>query len=523
MVESTETPKSTRLYAGRLRNLDVTGLRSDGFAEAFDETSGMPVLVAFEKKGRSQPLTALANVEHAHLASVVAIVDHEEGWLVLTKAIRGTKLRSRVGEIGRKNAVDAVRTVLRVADGLSHLHDAGLTHGRVNPDNVLLSLEEGVEPALVFGRPNTEEYLRPERTPDSVEFDPRDDSWAATALLYFMLSGSPPPRAGIKDVSSLEELRIDDTLLCEVLLHGLAKNESQRAKNLTALKRELARWFIAHAADEPMPLGNFSHKPPPLPASVAPKQRRSLLPRNGTGEVAAGQSLPAASSRSGWVRSLPMALGAAIVGIGVAWGVAQMTKSTAKSVLIREKTVATAAASSASNSPIDLAEVPVTGKEQSVGDPPTTCAKAYLREGTLAKFAQLDSICRESELPRALGSLRLAFASTAGAAAPGAARFDALGWYTLPLLSALRQACCTDPPALKLPELGDACPDFGKSLEALAHVASTTQQFDHAIEGFSEAAKCAVRTGRAAGISAAAPNAATEKAFRELFAAAGSP
>jgi hypothetical protein len=199
-----------------------------------------------------------------------------------------------------------------------------------------------------------------------------------------------------------------------------------------------------------------------------------------------------------------------------------VSKSNTKAVLVREKEAPTSAAANASAGPIDLAEVPVTGKEQSAGDPTTTCAKAYLREGTLSKLAQLDAICREAELPRALGTLRLAFTSTSNPAAPGV-RFDNLGWYTIPLLSALRQACCTDPPTLKLPDLGDACPEFGKSLEALAHVAATTQQFDHAIEKYSEEAKCAVRTGRAAGISATAPSPATEKAFRELFASPGSP
>jgi len=310
-----------------------------------------------------------------------------------------------------------------------------------------------------------------------------------------------------------------------VLLHGLAKDESARAKTLTPLKREAARWFIAHAADEPMPVGNFSHKPPPLPASVSPKPRRTLRPRNGQSNAPGNQAAKDAGSRPGWLRSLPLALGAAVIGIGVAWGVAHMmSRSNTKEVLVKEKAVASPAAADSSAAPIDLAEVPVSGKEPSAGDQTTTCAKAYLREGTLAKFAQLDAICREAELPRALGTLRLAFASTANAAA-STVRFDALGWYTLPLLSALRQACCTDPPppALKLPDLGDACPEFGKSLEALAHVAATTQQFDHAIEKYSEGAQCAVRTGRASGISAAAPSAATEKAFRDLFAVPGTP
>jgi hypothetical protein len=370
-------------------------------------------------------------------------VDHDGTLLVLTRALRGTTLRTRVAEIGRKHAVDAVRTALRVADGLAHLHDAGIAHGRVNPDNVLLSLEEGVEPTLVFGARSSREFLPPDRGSSDSPVNAGDDAWAATALLYFMLCGSPPPGQGLATLSEVEDLRIDDSLLCDVLLHGLAKDSSKRAKNIAPLRRELARWFIAHAADEPIPVGNFSHKPPPLPPSIAPKVRRSLSPRNGKSKPPSSASLPATRGRPGWVRALPWAAGAAAVGLGVAWGFAQLTKS----VLTIERAVLSSAAASnaATAGPIDLAEVPVTGKEsdkdQSAGDSTASCVKGYLREGTLTKTAQLDAICKESDLPHALGTLRLAFVSSTGAAPATAARFDNLGWYSLPLLAGLRNAC----------------------------------------------------------------------------------
>lgn len=522
MVETNQPQSSPPLFSGRLRNLDQARLLAEGWVEAHDDLTDNPTWVALEKRAQNPSLATIVGLEHAHLAPVVAVIEREDSWLVLTKVIRGVPLKTRVGEIGRKHAVDSVRTALRVADALSHLHDAGVVHGRVNPDNVLLGLQDGVEPALIFGAPSGSEYLRPDRDPADAKLDPRDDTWAATALLYFMLSGNPPPSHGLDSVSELEDLRIDDTLLCEVLLHGLASDENRRSKNLTALKRELARWFIAHAADEPMPVGNFSHKPPPLPPSVAPKPRRTFSSRAPKGSTPAEPPVPATSG-PGWMRSVPIALIAAVIGIGVAWGLSRVSKSSKEKILIREKAVAASSTPVASTGPIDLAEVPVTGKEQAAGDPTSSCMRGYLREGTLTKHAQLDVICREPELPRALGTLRLAFASTAGGAPTNAVRFDSLGWYSLPLLDAMRQACCTDPPALKLPDLGDACPEFPKALEQLAHIASTTQQFNGSLEAFSEAARCAVRTGRASGISGAPPSPAAENAFRELFATSGNP
>ncbi|HMA94413.1 MAG TPA: protein kinase [Polyangiaceae bacterium] len=531
MEEETHTEPTKALFAGRLRDLDELSLRAQGCAEAFDEKTGKHVLVGLEKKSRNPTLATLSSIEHAHLVEVVGLVDHDDDWVVVSNLVHGTTLRARLQEIGRKHAVDAVRTALRVADVLSHLHDAGITHGRVNPDNVLLALEVGQEPALIFGQQSSPEYLRPERNSQDEAYDPRDDTWATTALLYFMLSGDPPPPLGIASLSALEGLRIDDSLLCEVLLHGLARDEAQRAKNLSSLKRELARWFIGHAADEPAPIAGFSHKPPPLPPSVAPKPPvRSAAPEaKSSSAFPRNQALALEDRRRGWLRSVPFAVVAAVVGIGVAWGVARMTRSDTKAVRLPEQPGATTAQTNEAG-PIDLAEVPVTGddsaKEQAGGDSTASCAKAYLRAGMLTKFAQLDAICRDTELPRALGMLRLSFTSLTGATGvvpPGASRFDGLGWYSLPLLFGLRKACCTDPPSIKLPDLGKACDDFPAALDELARVASTTQQFDSVIGRYTIAARCAAQTGKAAGISPVPPSIATEKAFRDLFLAASAP
>lgn len=530
MVETSDNQPSKGLYAGRLRDLDESRLMDQGFAEALDVTTGKIVLVGLEKKSANPTLAPLSSIEHAHLAEVVAIVDHADSWVVLTCAPKGTTLRARLADIGRKHAVDAVRTALRVADVLSHLHEAGITHGRVNPDNVRLALDIGVEPALVYGARSAPEYLRPERESPDVAFDARDDTWATTALLYFMLIGVPPPTSGLTSLSSLEGLGIDDPLLCEVLVHGLSSHENKRSKDLSSLKRELARWFIAHAADEPMPASLASHKPPPLPASVIPKITHSGVPvsAGATSAIPRNQPLSLEESRRGWLRSLPFAVGAAVVGIGLAWGVARLSRSNTTVLRITDPSVSTAPG--IPSGPIDLAEVPVTGegegKEQAAGDPTASCAKGYLREGTLTKLAQLDPICRESELPRLLGALRSAVTSVTGASGPvppGNSRFDALGWYALPLLSGLRKACCTDPSALQLPDLGGKCQDFAAALDELARTASTTQQFDAVIGRYTLAARCAAETGKASGISPAAPGLPSERAFRDLFLAAPSP
>jgi len=524
MVESHESSDPKPLYAGRLLLADESTLISTGSAEAVDQLTNQTVIVAIEAKSEGRVLSQLASASHAHLNPVIEVIERSDDWLVLSRAVSAKRLSGQVAEHGRKQPVEAVRMALRVADALTQLHDMGLSHGRVHPDNVLVGLTDSVDPSLLFGTKSPTAYILPERRSSGEPPDARDDTWAATALLYFMLTAFAPPFDGLQSVADLDAFAIEDTLLREVLFHGLAKDREKRARTLFALKRELARWFIAHAADEPMPQSTLmSHKPPPLPPSMAPSPRASVGIVGGSpsemhlpASVQPGSALP--PPKPVWLRSVPLTIGAAVLGIVVAWGISTLRKGE-QTVVLKNRFVpgANGVAATASG-PIDLAEVPVTGKEQESGDATASCVKGYLRDGTLVKTAQLDPICKESELPRSLGLLRMAFASTVGTAPTSAARFDALGWYSLPTLAGLRQACCGDnPPALKLPDLGDACSDFVPALEGLARAIGSTQSIEAAIRRFDEAAKCATKSGRAIGISASPPGPVSEKAFRDAF------
>jgi hypothetical protein len=522
MAASHSSTDPKPLYAGRLRLEDEAALANTRATKAFDQKTNQKVLVAIETKAQGQQLAKLSSASHAHLNPVVDVVEQDEDWLVISRDLEAVSLSKRIAETGKKQPVDAVRMALRIADAISHLHELGLTHGRVHPDNVLVGLVDVVEPSLVFGSQCSEAYVRPERRKTAEPLDPRDDTWSATALLYFMLTGNTPPAEGLESTDSLESTPIDDPLLREVLLHGLAKSPEKRAKTPFALKRELARWFIAHAADEPISLATPSQKPPPLPASIAPVPRISM----GTHALLTANSQAPQSLRSTptqtppkpvWLRSVPLAVGAAVVGITVAWGIALLRKGES-TVILKDKVVPNANATA--SGPIDLAEVPVTGKEQQPGDATASCVRGYLRDGTLVKVPQLDSICKSSELPHGLGTLRQAFATTMGATAGNLPKFDTLGWYSVPTLAGLRLACCGDTPTpLKLPDLTDVCGDFAPAVEELARaIGSSQSSIDSMVRRFNEAAVCAAKSGRAAGISSAAPSPVSERAFRELFA-----
>jgi hypothetical protein len=524
MAESPTSTDPKPLYLDRLRLVDNGELASNRATKAFDPKTQQKVFVAVEPKTRNPKLTLLQSASHAHLNPIVEIIEGDIDFIVLSRELEALTLAQRIAEIGKKSPVDAVRMVLRVADAISHLHELGVSHGRIHPDNVFVGLIDLVEPCLVFGSQSPKVYLSPEHRTATDPVDTNDDTWATTALLYFMLTGAAPPEDGFDSLESIDTLLIRDVKLREVLFHGLAKSTDSRAKTLLSLKRELARWFIAHAAEESVPPGVVSQKPPPLPASIAPVPRASMGAKELLGSVSKNpEALRGTPSRAPakpvWLRSLPLAIGAAVLGIGVAWGLSILRKGEA-TVIVKDKIVANSATGATAEGPIDLAEVPVTGKEQEqqAGDATASCVKGYLREGTLVKVPQLDTICTSGELPHVLGTLRQSFATSVGANIPNLPRFDTLGWYAVPALAGLRQSCCGDNVTpLKLPDLGDDCRDFAPAVDELARAISGSSPLDSAILKFQEAAVCAAKTGRAPGIAPAAPSPVSERAFRELF------
>ncbi len=112
-----------------------------------------------------------------------------------------------------------------------------------------------------------------------------------------MLLGKPPLRMGYESESALADAGVLDPVLRVALYHALARDLGARSHDLRPLKRELARWFVEHAGEEPIAPGPHSTSPPPLPPSVRPSQ----VPRESMAPVPSRRSLTAPPPK----RSLP--------------------------------------------------------------------------------------------------------------------------------------------------------------------------------------------------------------------------
>ena len=505
---STTTQEKLRFDAGKAPE-------GKDSARAMHTESGTSVTVTGVNAKEVEKIRPWGGVAHAHLAKLIEIidVDADHFWVVVA-APGGELLSERLRAIGKKHPVDSVRTALRVADALATLHDAGGAHGRLHPDTVLLTPDSGVEPLVLFGAPGPREYWPPDY---SVTEPPSTltDTWATGALLFHMLTGATPPSMGIGSAEELSGLGIDNQLLREAVAHVLNRDKAARADSLQPLRRELARWFVEHVGEEPGPHSSASHKPPPLPASLHPA---GSFPSSAVGPLS-GRRMSLAPIGAGAIkRYLLLAMLAVVLGLGAAWTFRTLRKP--KRIVV-ERLIPTAqhAEGQAGPGAIDLAEIPVTGKELKVGsDSVTTCVAGFLPEGSLTKQASLVNFCPATDLRLAMKTLRSSFASAPGGGAGTPKGWNDLGWFELAALATLRSGCCPNAPKFVWPLASTDCPPLGDLLDSLGRAVSTTTDIDAAITRFKESAHCEVTKGRPdLSRPTAEPTAEAERIFRDIF------
>ena len=271
----------------------------------------------------ASPLKAAVGLRHAHLAGVLELVARPDGNCVLvTERVVAATLDQYVADRGGITPVDAVSSVLRVADALATLHHAGAAHGLLRPASVLCGAKEHPSPLVTFWPPpdRSSPYRSPERGSGGAP-SPADDTWALAGLLYELLVGEAPPTTGLQSTEDLAETGLKDEALQAVLTRGLATATRNRAGDVSELKRELARWYVDHAGEEkPDEVEPPSHRqPPPLPSGTANLAGSPVPSAVDHPPQRAPAAEPARSRWWLWVAAVAVPLG-----VGASWGAASL-------------------------------------------------------------------------------------------------------------------------------------------------------------------------------------------------------
>jgi serine/threonine protein kinase len=225
VVPTAPLPRNGDVIAGKYRIEQLLGRGGMGAVfSAVHLISGKPVAIKWmlramgHEQARSRFLRearAAARVDHPHVVDVYDIgQDGDRGLYLVMQLLRGESLAQRL-ERGPLPYAEAVEWLLPAMRGVSAVHEAGVIHRDLKPDNIFLCASRKGDPpeakvldfgisavhaqegkdvtltreGIVLGTPA---YMPPEQLHDSRNVDARADVYAFGVILYEAITGKPP-------------------------------------------------------------------------------------------------------------------------------------------------------------------------------------------------------------------------------------------------------------------------------------------------------------------------------------------
>jgi hypothetical protein len=292
MSEQQELLSLNQVLGGRFRIVSV-GARQDVGTEfkAYDVRLDRLVVVLMVDHrfwAGAEILERLAGARQA-LADLAepALLPFEHGgvvngqlYLVRSRA-EGQSLAEVLRQAGSLEARAALEIAIRLCDALAPVHRAGLVHGSLSPCSVFVAgdgritvTDTGLFPALWpdparLGRPwGRFPYISPEQAAGQ-DVHPASDVYVIGSLIYEMLTGRPPFRAGEETILALKHLRSEPPSL-QVLVPNLPLPLAQIVHKALA-KEPAARYRHAGQLAHILRAQLGPREAPAPPESAAPR------------------------------------------------------------------------------------------------------------------------------------------------------------------------------------------------------------------------------------------------------------
>jgi serine/threonine protein kinase len=204
----------------------------------------------------------LGRIDHVNVVRVftAGVTDDDVPFFVMEKLV-GASLREVLRSGAKIPMRGAVRTVIDLLLALDHVHEMGIVHCDLKPENIFLHdergsvvpklLDFGVVRLLVHGeatmcRGGTLRYSSPEQVRGEA-VGPRSDVYAMGLVLYEMLAGRSPFRdlEGASEIAEAQLSQLPPPIagvpsgLRSIICHALAKDPVDRPRGAFEFAREL--------------------------------------------------------------------------------------------------------------------------------------------------------------------------------------------------------------------------------------------------------------------------------------------
>jgi len=204
-------------------------------------------------------------LNHPYILKFIPVDDHRSRPYIVTEYLRGYTLAHLLNSVRPMPEKDAIELAARVCDALAHMHEHGVIHRDLKPQNIMMCYDgtirimdfgiakaaEGKRITFAGFTPSvgTPDYMAPEQVKGK-RGDERTDIYSLGAMLYEMVVGELPfegenmfvtmnarvtgdpaaPRKRNPDISPQVE---------EIILHAMEREPGKRYPSAAAMKADL--------------------------------------------------------------------------------------------------------------------------------------------------------------------------------------------------------------------------------------------------------------------------------------------
>ena len=274
--DSGESGQVGHIFAGRYELLSELGKGGMGVVfrardRELDEEVALKVLKGVSvSEGQSSQVDRLRQeiklarvITHPNVVRAFDFGESGGSRFLTMEYVPGTTLREVIDARGGLQMTPALQIAKQVCRGLAAVHKAGIIHGDLKPQNVMV-MGSGVAKLMDFGVARTRAhqehggvsvvgtplYMSPEQA-KGADLDERSDIYSAGVMMFEMFTGVCPFEA--REVAEILQMHLSDAppdprsirpdipaALAEIILACLAKHRAQRPA--TAL--DLDRWLM---------------------------------------------------------------------------------------------------------------------------------------------------------------------------------------------------------------------------------------------------------------------------------------
>lgn len=209
-----------------------------------------------DERGRKRfqrDVAAVSELHHDNICAIHGLYQTADGqWFIAMDYHEGETIRQRLSH-GAMDGSESIGLIAQIADGLEQAHRAGVVHGGIAPDAVVITtggvakiIDFGLSHLVPAGLIQSRDYMSPEEIRGE-KIDARSDIFSFGIVCHEMLSGVHPFRAG-------QEASVEDRILREapprlggsnelldpIIQKMLARDPAQRYANLESMMRDIA-------------------------------------------------------------------------------------------------------------------------------------------------------------------------------------------------------------------------------------------------------------------------------------------